>query len=109
MEKHVNNDSPNFIVDARTATGFVPKIDNDSELFNVWSDEIDNPKLYDLRGELALLRTYLQFNVAQHGDYPEATDIRLSQKLMEQIMNSITNLMEFEIKLKKFILFQSIL
>ena len=100
LEKHVNNDSPNFIVDARTATGFVPKIDNDSELFNVWSDEIDNPKLYDLRGELALLRTYLQFNVAQHGDYPEATDIRLSQKLMEQIMNSITNLMEFEIKLK---------
>ena len=79
---------------------FVPKLDQDSELFNVWSDEIENPKLYDLRGELALLRTYLQFTVAQHGDYPETSDIRLAQKLMEQITSSITNLMELEIKLK---------
>ena len=84
----------------RSATGFVPKLDKDSELFNVWTDEIDNPKLYDLRGELALLRTYLQFTVAQHGDYPEATDIRLAQKLMQQITTSITDLMELEIKLK---------
>jgi hypothetical protein len=100
LEKHVDTDSPTFLVDARTATGFVPKVDKDSELFNVWSDEIDNPKIYDLRGELALLRTYLQFTVASHGDYPEATDIRLAQKLMEQITNAITNLMELEIKLK---------
>ena len=89
-----------FLVDKRTATGFVPKLDKDSELFNVWSDEIDNPKIYDLRGELALLRTYLQFTVAQHGDYPEPTDIRLAQKLMQQITTSITDLMELEIKLK---------
>ena len=89
-----------FIEDKRTKTGFVPKIDKDSEMFNVWTDEIDNPKLYDLRGELALLRTYLQFNVSQHGDYPEASDIRLSQKLMQQITTSITDLMELEIKLK---------
>ncbi len=89
-----------FTVDKRTATGFVPKLDKDSELFNVWTDEIDNPKLYDLRGELALLRTYLQFTVAQHGDYPEPTDIRLAQKLMQQITTSITDLMELEIKLK---------
>ena len=89
-----------FLVDKRTATGFVPKLDKDSELFNVWSDEIDNPKLYDLRGELALLRTYLQFTVAQHGDYPEATDIRLAQKLMQQVTTTITDLMELEIKLK---------
>ena len=53
-----------------------------------------------MRGELALLRTYLQFTVAQHGDYPETSDIRLAQKLMEQITSSITNLMELEIKLK---------
>ena len=89
-----------FLVDKRTATGFVPKLDKDSELFNVWTDEIDNPKIYDLRGELALLRTYLQFTVAQHGDYPEPTDIRLAQKLMQQITTSITDLMELEIKLK---------
>ena len=100
LEKHVNTESPDFLVDSRTATGFVPKLDQDSELFNVWSDEIENPKLYDLRGELALLRTYLQFTVAQHGDYPETSDIRLAQKLMEQITSSITNLMELEIKLK---------
>ena len=89
-----------FLVDKRTATGFVPKLDKDSELFNVWTDEIDNPKIYDLRGELALLRTYLQFTVAQHGDYPEATDIRLAQKLMQQVTTTITDLMELEIKLK---------
>ena len=89
-----------FLVDKRTATGFTPKLDKDSELFNVWLDEIDNPKLYDLRGELALLRTYLQFTVAQHGDYPEATDIRLAQKLMQQVTTTITDLMELEIKLK---------
>ena len=89
-----------FTVDKRTATGFVPKLDKDSELFNVWTDEIDNPKIYDLRGELALLRTYLQFTVAQHGDYPEATDIRLAQKLMQQVTTTITDLMELEIKLK---------
>ena len=89
-----------FLVDKRTATGFVPKLDKDSELFNVWTDEIDNPKIYDLRGELALLRTYLQFTVAQHGDYPEPTDIRLAQKLMQQITTAITDLMELEIKLK---------
>jgi len=100
LEKHVNTEEPTFLVDARTATGFVPKVDKDGELFNVWSDEIENPKIYDLRGELALLRTYLQFTVAGHGDYPEATDIRLAQKLMEQITNAITNLMELEIKLK---------
>ena len=89
-----------FVEDKRTSTGFVPKIDNDSELFNVWTDEIDNPKIYDLRGELALLRTYLQFTVSGHGDYPEATDIRLAQKLVQQITTSITDLMELEIKLK---------
>ena len=89
-----------FLVDKRTATGFVPKLDKDSELFNVWTDEIDNPKIYDLRGELALLRTYLQFTVAQHGDYPEPADIRLAQKLIQQITTSITDLMELEIKLK---------
>ena len=89
-----------FLVDKRTATGFVPKLDKDSELFNVWTDELDNPKIYDLRGELALLRTYLQFTVAQHADYPEATDIRLAQKLMQQITTTITDLMELELKLK---------
>ena len=89
-----------FIEDKRTQTGFVPKIDKDTELFNVWTDEINNPKLYDLRGELALLRTYLQFTVSGHGDYPEATDIRLAQKLIQQITTSITDLMELEIKLK---------
>ena len=89
-----------FVEDKRTSTGFVPKIDNDSELFNVWTDEIDNPKIYDLRGELALLRTYLQFTVSGHGDYPEPTDIRLAQKLVQQITTSITDLMELEIKLK---------
>ena len=90
----------NIILDKRTATGFVPKLDKDYELFNVWTDELDNPKIYDLRGELALLRTYLQFTVAQHGDYPEATDIRLAQKLMQQVTTTITDLMELEIKLK---------
>jgi hypothetical protein len=89
-----------FLEDKRSATGFVPKIDKDTEMFSIWTDEIDNPKIYDLRGELALLRTYLQFTVSGHGDYPEATDIRLAQKLMQQITTSITDLMELEIKLK---------
>ena len=46
------------------------------------------------------MRTYLQYNVSAHGDYPEAKDIRSSQKLIQQITTTITNLMELEAKLK---------
>lgn len=87
-------------VPAKTKTGFVPKIEQDSELFNVWLDEFDNPKMHDLRGELALLRTYLQFSVVQHGDYPEAKDIRASQKIIQQITDTIQDLIKLEAELK---------
>tara|TARA_R110002020_G_scaffold40358_2_gene119339 strand:+ start:834 stop:1571 length:738 start_codon:yes stop_codon:yes gene_type:complete len=89
-----------FVADPKTRTGFVPKVETDSELFNVWLDEFDNPKMHDLRGELALLRTYLQFSVVQHGDYPEAKDIRASQKIIQQITDTIQNLIKLEAELK---------
>ena len=87
-------------VPAKTKTGFVPKIEQDSELFSVWIDEYENPKMHDLRGELALLRTYLQFSVVQHGDYPEAKDIRASQKIIQQITDTIQDLIKLEAELK---------
>ncbi len=89
-----------FVVDPKSKTGFVPKVEQDSELFNVWLDEFDNPRMHDLRGELALLRTYLQFSVVQHGDYPEAKDIRASQKIIQQITDTIQNLIKLEAELK---------
>ena len=87
-------------VPAKTKTGFVPKVEQDSELFSVWADEYENPKMHDLRGELALLRTYLQFSVVQHGDYPEAKDIRASQKIIQQIKDTIQDLIKLEAELK---------
>ena len=87
-------------VPSKTKTGFVPKIEQDSEMFSVWSDEYENPKMHDLRGELALLRTYLQFSVVAHGDYPEAKDIRASQKIIQQITDTIQDLIKLEAELK---------
>ena len=86
-------------VPAKTQTGFVPKVDEGSEVFSVWQDEYNNPKMHDLRGELALLRTYLQFNVVGHGDYPEQKDIRISQKLIQQITDTIQELLKLESEL----------
>ena len=57
----------------------------------------------NLRGEVALLRAYLQYNIQEHGDYPEAKDVRLSQRLIQQTTTTITNILELETKLSALV------
>ena len=87
----------------RTDYGFVPKIEQNSNFFNVWAEEADNENMSSLRGEVALLRAYLQFNLNEHGDYPEAKDIRLSSKLIQQISTTITSILELETKMQTLV------
>tara|TARA_B100000519_G_C14203928_1_gene419322 strand:+ start:205 stop:936 length:732 start_codon:yes stop_codon:yes gene_type:complete len=98
IDKYVEQDK--FV---KTNTGFVPKLPQGSEFFDVWKEHVDNQDMTNLRGEVALLRAYLQYNIQEHGDYPEAKDVRLSQRLIQQTTSTITNIMELETKLSSLV------
>ena len=87
----------------KNKTGFVPKLPHGSEFFDVWEEHVDNDNMSNLRGEVALLRAYLQYNIQDHGDYPEAKDVRLSQRLIQQTTTTITNILELETKLSALV------
>ena len=99
-EKFLEKHGDKFI---KTQTGFTPILPKDSEFLNVWQVHVDNQQMTNLRGEVALLRTYLQYNVQEHEDYPEQKDVRLSQRLIQQITTTITNITELETKLQALV------